>query len=94
MTVRVLLEWLSAKPGMRTLLKEWRNSEQLSVNNEPVEVSVLEPVRDPETGHKISSDLAATLCIKPRNKLSVSRSPRQYRRCSKGRKYRPWHDVR
>lgn len=29
-----------------------------------------EPVRDPDTGHKISSDVAATLCIKPRSKLT------------------------
>jgi len=33
---------------------------------------MFEPIRDPDTGHKISADLAATLCIKPRNKLSES----------------------
>ncbi len=29
-----------------------------------------EPVRDPDTGHKISADIAAALCMKPRGKLS------------------------
>ena len=41
---------------------------------EVVEVPVFEPVRDPETAHRISSDLAATLCIKPRSKLSESQT--------------------
>ena len=31
---------------------------------------MLEPVRDPETGHAISPVIAAALCIKPRGKLS------------------------
>ena len=63
-----------SRPNLERLLKEWRNPEQLRVNDEPVEVPVFEPVRDPETGHRISSDLAVTLCIKPRRKLSESQA--------------------
>ena len=35
-----------------------------------VEHQLLEPVRDPETGHAISPVIAAALCIKPRGKLT------------------------
>lgn len=35
-----------------------------------MEHQVLEPVRDPETGHAISPVIAAALCIKPRGKLT------------------------
>ena len=66
--------YTGSRPNLERLLKEWRNPEQLPVNDEPVEVPVFEPVRDPETGHRISSDLAATLCIKPRSKLAESQA--------------------
>lgn len=66
--------YTGSRPNLERLLKEWRNPEQLPINDEPGEVPVFEPVRDPETGHRLSSDLAATLCIKPRSKLSESQA--------------------
>ena len=35
-----------------------------------MEHQILEPVRDPETGHAISPVIAAALCIKPRGKFT------------------------
>ncbi len=66
--------YTGSRPNLERLLKEWRNPEPPPVNDEPVEVPIFEPVRDPESGHRISSDLAATLCIKPRSKLSESQA--------------------
>ena len=34
-------------------------------------MKVLEPARDPDTGHVISSDVVAALCIKPRSLLTT-----------------------
>ena len=33
-----------------------------------------EPVRDPETGHVISSSISSALCIKPRSKLTAAQA--------------------
>lgn len=66
--------YTGSRPNLERLLKEWRNPEQHKLNEEPLELPVFEPVRDPDTGRKISSDLAATLCIKPRSKLSESQA--------------------
>lgn len=66
--------YTGSRPNLERLLKEWRNPELPQAGGEPVKVPAFEPVRDPDTGHKISSDLAATLCIKPRSKLTESQA--------------------
>lgn len=68
--------YTGSRPNLERLLKEWRNLEPPKSDEAPVEVEVFRPIRDPDTGHKISADLAATLCIKPRNKLSESQARR------------------
>ena len=64
--------YTGSRPNLERLLKEWRNPEPPKSNETPIKAEMFEPIRDPDTGHKISADLAATLCIKPRNKLSES----------------------
>ncbi|EAQ11631.1 transposase [Rhodobacterales bacterium HTCC2654] len=54
---------------MQRLLAGWRRAEQ-QASDPKVEHKILEPVRDPETGHAISPVIAAALCIKPRGKLT------------------------
>ena len=41
-----------------------------STGGSPPDVDVSEPVRDPDTGHMISSVVAAALCMKPRGLLT------------------------
>jgi len=47
----------------------WREAENIQPDDTPPNVHILEPVRDPDTGHVISSVVAAALCIKPRGPL-------------------------
>jgi len=54
---------------LQRLLAGWRRAEQRT-KGPAVEHQILEPVRDPETGHAISPVIAAALCIKPRGKLT------------------------
>ncbi|WP_420854810.1 MULTISPECIES: transposase [Roseobacteraceae] len=54
---------------LQRLLAGWRRAEQ-QASDPKVEHKILEPVRDPETGHAISPVIAAALCIKPRGKLT------------------------
>ncbi len=54
---------------MQRLLAGWRRAEK-QAKCPAVEHKILEPVRDPETGHAISPVIAAALCIKPRGKLT------------------------
>ena len=51
-------------------MKVWREAENIQPDEPPPDVDVSEPVRDPETGHMISSVVAAALCIKPRGLLT------------------------
>jgi len=54
---------------LQRLLAGWRRAEKRA--KDPVlERQILEPVRDPETGHAISPVIVAALCIKPRGKLT------------------------
>lgn len=48
----------------------WREAENIQSDEPPLEMDVSEPVRDPDTGHMISSTVAAALCIKPRGLLT------------------------
>jgi hypothetical protein len=54
---------------LRRLLAGWRRAEK-QAKGPALEPQILEPVRDPETGHAISPVIAAALCIKPRGKLT------------------------
>jgi len=51
-------------------LAGWRRAEKQAQGRPTNEAQILEPVRDPETGHAISPVIAAALCIKPRGKLT------------------------
>ena len=48
----------------------WREAENIQLDELPPGVDVSEPVRDPDTGHMISSVVAAALCLKPRGLLT------------------------
>jgi hypothetical protein len=54
---------------LQRLLAGWRRAEQ-QASDPKAEHKILEPVRDPETGHAISPVIAAALCIKPRGKFT------------------------
>ena len=54
---------------LQRLLAGWRRAEK-QAKGPALEHQILEPVRDPETGHAISPVIAAALCIKPRGKLT------------------------
>lgn len=51
-------------------MKVWREVENVPPDEPPPDMVVSEPVRDPDTGHMISSVVAAALCIKPRGLLT------------------------
>ena len=51
-------------------MKLWREPENIPPDEPPPDVDVSEPVHDPDTGHMISSVVAAALCIKPRGLLT------------------------
>lgn len=54
---------------LQRLLAGWRRAVK-QAKGPALEHQILEPVRDPETGHAISPVIAAALCIKPRGKLT------------------------
>ena len=54
---------------LQRLLAGWRRAEK-QAKGPAVVHQILEPVRDPETGHAISPVIAAALCIKPHGKLT------------------------
>ncbi|HIC64856.1 MAG TPA: transposase, partial [Paracoccus sp.] len=56
--------------NLQRLLAGWRRAEKQEQGGPFREHQILEPVRDPETGHAISPVIAAALCIKPRGKLT------------------------
>lgn len=62
--------------NLERLLCAWRRRDNIGMvrsRTSPApdpDILRLEPVRDPETGHGISSVVAAALCIKPRGKLT------------------------
>nr|WP_281249181.1 ISL3 family transposase [Paracoccus homiensis] len=57
--------------NLQRLLAGWRRAEKQEQGGAINEYQILEPVRDPETGHAISPVIAAALCIKPRGKLTL-----------------------
>ncbi len=62
--------YTGSRSNLERLLKEWRNTGSSRPDVAPREIHVSEPVRDSDTGHMISSTVAAALCIKPRGKLT------------------------
>jgi transposase len=57
--------YTGSRSNLERLLKVWREVENTQPDEPPPETDVSEPVRYPDTGHMISSMLAAALCIKP-----------------------------
>jgi hypothetical protein len=64
--------YTGSRSNLERLLKVWREAENIQPDDPPPDVHVSEPVRDPDTGHVISSVVAAALCIKPRGLLTDS----------------------
>ncbi|CAN7726668.1 MULTISPECIES: ISL3 family transposase [Ensifer] len=62
--------YTGSRSNLERLLKVWREVENIQPDGPPPEMDVSEPVRDPDTGHMISSVVAAALCIKPRRLLT------------------------
>lgn len=62
--------YTGSRSNLERLLKVWREVENLQPDEPPPDMDVSEPVRDPDTGHMISSVVAAALCIKPRGLLT------------------------
>jgi transcriptional regulator with XRE-family HTH domain len=62
--------YTGSRSNLDRLLKVWREVENIQPDDPPPDVDVSEPVRDPDTGHMISSVVAAALCIKPRGLLT------------------------
>lgn len=62
--------YTGSRSNLERLLKTWRNAEKDRPDDISFEEHTPEPVRDPDTGHAISSVVAAALCIKPRGQLT------------------------
>jgi hypothetical protein len=62
--------YMGSRSNLERLLKVWREVENLQPDEPPPDMDVSEPVRDPDTGHTISSVVAAALSIKPRGLLT------------------------
>lgn len=62
--------YTGSRSNLERLLQVWRQAENVRPEVPPPEVKVPDPVRDPDTGHIISADAVAALCIKPRNMLT------------------------
>jgi transposase len=60
--------------NLQRLLAGWRRAEKQEQEGPIREHQILEPVRDPETGHAISPVIATALCIKPRRKLTLEQA--------------------
>ncbi|MDR7127636.1 hypothetical protein J2X53_004492 [Pseudorhodobacter sp. 4114] len=60
--------------NLQRLLAGWRSAEKQEEGGTTMAHQILEPVRDPETGHAISPVIAAALCIKPRGKLTLEQA--------------------
>ncbi len=63
--------YTGSRSNLERLLQVWRQAENVRPEVPPPEVEVPDPVRDPETGHVISADTVAALCIKPRSLLTT-----------------------
>lgn len=66
--------YTGSRSHLERFLGVWRAAEKMGPDHPHPEDVVPQPVRDPTNGHVISSDLAATLCIKPRGRLTESQS--------------------
>jgi transposase len=75
--------YTGSRSNLERLLKVWRKAENFRSNEVPPEVNVSEAIRDPDTGHVISSDVVAALCIKPRG-LLTNRQARKVDALKKG----------
>ena len=63
--------YTGSRSNLERLLKEWRATGNTNPDVAPIDAQISEPVRDPDTGHMISSMVAAALCMKPRGKLTA-----------------------
>ncbi|MGF6177949.1 hypothetical protein ABIE33_006269 [Ensifer sp. 4252] len=59
-----------SRSNLGSLLQVWREDENIRPDESPPDMDVSEPVRDPDTGHMISSVVVAAVCIKPRGLLT------------------------
>lgn len=75
--------YTGSRSNLERLLKVWRDAENAQPATTPLEANVSEAVRDPDTGHVISSDVAAALCIKPSG-LLTNRQARKVAALKKG----------
>lgn len=62
--------YTGSRSNLEGLLKVWREVENIQPDEPPLDMSVSEPARDLDTGHMISSVVAAALCMKPRGLLT------------------------
>lgn len=62
--------YTGSRSNLERLLQVWRQAENVRSEVTLPELKVSEPVRDPDTGHVISADAVAALCIKPRGLLT------------------------
>nr|WP_158529791.1 hypothetical protein [Sinorhizobium meliloti] len=62
--------YTGSRTNLERLLKVWREAKNIQPGEPPPDMDVSEPVRDPDTGHMISSVVDAALCIKPRGMLT------------------------
>ena len=75
--------YTGSRSNLERLLKVWRDAEKGQPDDISTEERAPEPVRDPDTGHVISSVIAAALCIKPRG-LLTNRQARKVDALKKG----------
>lgn len=68
--IATVTRYTGSRSNLERLWKVWREAENIQPGDSPPDVDVSEPVRDPDTGHMISSVVAAALCIKPRGLLT------------------------
>lgn len=62
--------YTGSRSSLERFLQVWRQAENVRPEVPPHEVKVPDSVRDPDTGHVISADADAALCIKPRSLLT------------------------
>lgn len=55
--------YTGSRSNLERLLKQWRCSETPQDREGPFDIPVSEPVRDPDTGHKVSADIAAAVAV-------------------------------
>lgn len=70
----VCVEYTGSRSNLERLLKVWRAAEKRQPDHISTQERAPEAVRDPDTGHVISSVIAAALCMKPRGLLTYQQA--------------------